>query len=132
MYCPECGGNIVDGKCVDCKSEVSKELLALSSAQTVNSKDRNASIVTYVLWPLIFFFRYEDKKLVGFHKNQGFTLFIVECLTIASFFIPTIGKFVGIALAFCDLFLIYKGISNAYKEEKAKLPLIGDFTFLKD
>ncbi len=132
MYCPNCGGKIINGKCKDCKTEVSKELLALSPTEETNTKDRNASVAVYIFWPLITFLKYEDKKLVGFHKNQGFTLFIVEILTIASFFIPTIGKFVGVALAILDLFLIYKGISNVLSGNKSKLPLVGDYTFLKD
>jgi uncharacterized membrane protein len=132
MYCPNCGGKIINGKCKDCKKEITKELLALSPTEEMNIKDRNASLAAYIFWPLITFFKYEDKKLVGFHKNQGFTLFIVEILTVASFFIPTIGKFVGIVLVIFDLFLIYKGILNALRGDKNKLPIIGDYIFLKN
>ena len=115
MYCPNCGGKIIDGKCKDCKTEVSKELLALSPTEETNTKDRNASLVAYIFWPLITFLKYDDKKLVGFHKNQGFTLFIIE-----------------IVLVVLDLVLIYKGISNVLSGNKSKLPLVGDYTFLKD
>lgn len=132
MYCPNCGGKIENGKCKDCKENISKELLSLSPIEEVNHKDKTASMLSYILWPLLLFVKYEDKKLVGFHKNQGFTLFIIEILTIASFFIPTIGKFVGVALVCCDCFFIYKGITNVLRGEKSKLPIIGDFTFLKN
>ena len=132
MYCPECGGKVIDGICKDCKKEISKELLSLSQETETFKKDKIVFLLLYIMWPIGAFMSTEDKKLKQYHKNQGFTLFLVELLTVASFFIPTIGKFVGIVLSVCVALLIYKGIMNVIHGERSKLPVIGDFTFLKD
>lgn len=132
MYCPKCGGNIVDGKCTDCKEIMSKELLALNPERTVKREDKRICIVSYVFWPIAMFLKAEDKKLTRYHQNQGFTLFLIELITIASFFVPTIGRYVGFVLVIVDLYLMYRGVKNAISENKEKLPGVGDFTFLKD
>lgn len=132
MYCPKCGGNVVDGKCEDCKETISKELLALNPEQTVKKEDKRICILSYVFWPVVMFLKAEDKKLTRYHQNQGFTLFLIELITIASFFIPTIGRYIGFVLVICDLYLIYCGIKNVLSGNKEKLPVVGDFTFLKD
>lgn len=131
MYCPQCGGFIENKKCQDCHFEVSDELWALNTSRGISNQDKVACIMAYVLCPVSLFMKTEDTKTVKYHQAQGFTLFILQVLAVVAFFIPTIGRFVGIALAALDVFLIFKGISNVQQGEKTKLPLIGDFTFLK-
>lgn len=131
MYCPKCGGLVENKKCHDCHYEVSDELWALNPNRGMSKQDNLACIMAYIFCPASMFMKTEDTKTVKYHHAQGFTLFILQVLTVTAFFIPTIGRFVGIALTALDAFLMFKGVSNVRQGEKAKLPLIGDFTFLK-
>lgn len=131
MYCPKCGGLVENKKCQDCHYEVSDELWTLNPNRGMSKQDNLACIMAYILCPASMFMKTEDTKTVKYHQAQGFTLFILQVLTVAAFLIPTIGRFVGIALVALDAFLMFKGVSNVRQGEKTKLPLIGDFTFLK-
>lgn len=131
MYCPECGGFIKNNKCVDCKQEIDKELLAFSCEEQESQSDKLACLFSYICWPISKLFKINNKSNYKFHSNQGFSLFWLEVLTIASAFIPKIGLPALLFFSVLTGFLLYKGINNVLKNDKEKLPIIGDFTFLK-
>lgn len=131
MYCPECGGLVVNRKCEDCKTEISEELLAYAEEEIENPTDKIAFILAYSFWPAAKLSKAENKELLKFHLNQGFLVFILEILTIISTFVPQVGLWLFIALFGLTSYLIYKGITNVLKKEKEKLPIVGDFVFFK-
>ena len=74
-----------------------------------------------------------------FHANQGFTLFLLALAVLAVgavlSILPFIGNFLRGAVwtigGIITLFFAIVGIINALNGEEKKLPIIGEYTFLK-
>ena len=134
MYCSYCGNEEKNSAkfCTCCGAELSKSNTQTGNNQTnkdTTKKSENksktsdgAAIIAYITWIgflVALILNANDKNdYVEFHLNQALVLNLFSLIG----FIPVIGWIIDIIVW---VFRIM-GIVNAYKGEKAPLPVIGD------
>ena len=140
MFCYKCGAKFDEKlkNCPKCGENIKEELYELDrNAGEENIKKKipfnQLSVYCSVLWFYsVLTVKQADKdKNYSFHMSQGFTLLLVEILSLGFLFIPLFGKFIFLLPVAGCIYLSLTGIKNFKEDRKEKLPVIGDFIIIK-
>lgn len=142
MYCPSCGNSVkvMSTACSACGYSIDLKLYELEAEKTASDLkkqdikcNKKYAVLSYlgplVIVPLLVS---KESDFLNFHTNQGFIMCIAYLISVLSFLLPNMGKFIGLMLLLVSLALGAWGIVNVIKGENKELPYIGKFKILRD
>lgn len=142
MYCPSCGNSVkvMSTTCPTCGFSINIKLYDLEADKTaadVKKQDirsnKKYAVLSYmgslIIIPL---FAAKKSDFLNFHNNQGLIMCIIYLISGLSFFLPNMGKMIGLILLLVSLALGTWGIANVIKGETKELPFVGKYRITRN
>lgn len=142
MYCPSCGNpvKVMSTTCSACGFSINIKLYDLEADKTaadIKKQDiklnKKYAALSY-MGPLIIvpLFAAKNSDFLDFHNNQGLIMCIIYLISGLSFFLPNMGKIIGLIMLLVSLALGTWGVVNVIKGESKELPFVGKYRIIRN